>query len=144
MGLLDAWTVAGWSQPTRSLNAVLHTIARESDLRRVLIFCRRWYRPRVSTIAAAVLTLFIVLLTGLVAPVPLSRLPIGSTALLVIMFYYAGELTFASVVPWPVMSLQARFDHRLYWPSPADSIAVQNQLRALAGVDFGRGLGNTA
>ncbi|TFC44058.1 hypothetical protein [Cryobacterium shii] len=97
-----------------------------------------------STLAASALTVFVVLLAGLVAPVPLSRLQIGSTALLMIIFYYAGEMMFASVIPWLVISLQARFDHRLFWPSPADSMAVQEQLRALARVDFARGLGVTA
>ncbi len=118
MRLIENWT------------ALLATIARESDLRDLAAFTRRLYRrPVVATAGVAVAA--VMLLAGwLSAPTALGDLPAGSIVLLALLLYDFGALPIWSnnLVNWAIMARQARYEHHLFWPSPADSPEVGKEM----------------
>jgi hypothetical protein len=111
--------------------ALLPAITRESDLDELAGLFRRWLRMP-TTIATGVAVATIMVSAGVfVAPAALNALPVGSIVLLVWLLYDFG----ATVVHWGTlfnrafMAREARFEHRLYWPSPADSPEIQKVMR---------------
>jgi hypothetical protein len=119
MRLIEDWT------------ALLPTIVQESDLRDLVGFTRRLYRlPVVATAGVAVGA--VMLLAGwLFAPTALNEVPAGSIVLLSLLLYDFGALPIWSnnLVNWATMARQARYDHHLFWPSPADSPEVDKEMR---------------
>ena len=113
-----------------SYTALAPTIARESDLRDLVGFTRRLYRAPVVA-AAGVAVAAVMLLSGwLFAPTALGDLPAGSIVLLALLLYDFGTLPIWSntLFNWATMARQARYDHHLFWPSPADSPEVRKAM----------------
>jgi hypothetical protein len=121
--------------------ALLPTIVRESDLRELAEFTHRWYRlPRtVATgVAVAATTL---LACALFAPGALSELPAGSIVLLAWLLYDFGTIPvyWGNLFNWAMMAREARYDHHLFWPSPADSPEVHKMMRKTTSQAFAAG-----
>lgn len=121
--------------------ALLPTIVRESDLRELADYTRRWYRlPR--TVAAGVAVAGIMLLTcALFTPAALQELPAGSIVLLAWLLYDFGTtpIYWGNLFNWAFMAREARYDHHLFWPNPADSPEVHKVMRKTTSQGFAAG-----
>jgi hypothetical protein len=148
VGMAAAWPSFGSPVPARlrrlikNWTALLPTMVRESDLRDLVGFTQRLYRlPVVATAGVAVAA--VMLLAGwLFAPTALSDLPAGSIVLLALLLYDFGTLPIWSntLFNWATMARQARYDHHLFWPSPADSPEVRKAMRRTIGQAFAAGM----
>lgn len=69
----------------------------------------------------------------LTTPTGFEELPIGSVFLLAFLIYEAAEgvVYGGNLVDVPFMARAARYEHHLFWPSPADTPAIQRQMWAL-------------
>ena len=106
--------------------ALLPTIVRESDLQELAAFTRRWYRlpGRWGWVVAVAATMLSA--CWLVTPTAMSELPAGSIVLLALLLYDFGAfIPVGNLFDWAFMAREARYDHHLFWPSPADSPEVQ-------------------
>ena len=127
----------------RDFTALVPTIVHESGVRQLALFTRRWYRLRVSAVVAATVALTILVACFLAAPTALTGLPIGSLALLALLLYDFGELTFQNLYAVRFMGREAQLDHRLFWPSPVDAVEVQDEMRVWGTMQFMVGIGVT-
>lgn len=138
-GLFDASVVISTTLPDapagprakqgmESWTALLPTIERESDLQDLATFTRRWVRTPVASTVGVVVASVVLVACWLLAPTGLSELPAGSIVLLILLLIDFGAST---VNPFnsAVLTREARYDHRLFWPSPVDSPAVQRAIR---------------
>ncbi len=107
--------------------ALLTTVERESDLQDLAEFARRWFRFPVAITVGAVVAGIMLLACQLLAPIGLSELHAGSLVLLLLLLFDFGASTVSpsSSAMWV---REARYDHRLFWPSPADSPEVQRSM----------------
>ena len=64
------------------------------------------------------------------SPTALRELPPGSLVLLALLLFDFGALPIWNniVLNWVTMAREARYDHRLFWASPADSPEVQKAM----------------
>lgn len=149
-GLLDATGVIATPSPDvptaprakqgmDDWTALLPTIKRESDLRDLATFTRRWLRPPVATLVGVTVASVVLVACSLLAPTGLSELPAGSIVLLFLLVVDFGATT---VNPFEsaVFAREARYDHRLFWPSPADSPEVQRAIQTTTVFGFVTGL----
>lgn len=120
--------------------ALVPLITREADLRELAAFVRRWYRLRVSVPVAMLIAAGLLFACFLAAPEGVRELPIGSVAMLALLFYEIGEVAFWSLYSLPYFRRQGNFEHNLFWASPVDSMAVQKELRAWAIAQNGAGI----
>jgi len=106
-------------------------IVRESDLRDLARFFRRWHRPLVGAALGVVVATSMLAAAWWLAPVAMGDLPVGTIVLLAwLLFDFGATVIYQGVlVSWAFMAREARYDHRLFWPSPADSPEVQNAMR---------------
>jgi hypothetical protein len=127
---LDDWT------------ALLPTIVRESDLRALADFTRRRQRPLVVAAAGVAVAAIMLLVCGLFTPAALSELPAGSIVLLVWLLYDFGKtpIYWGVFINWSFIAREARYDHHLFWPSPADSPEVQRAMRKTTEQGYAAGL----
>jgi hypothetical protein len=111
--------------------ALLPTIARESDLRDLSDFTRRWIRLPVAAGVGVAVTAMMLLACVLSTPTAMSELPAGSIVLLALVLYEFGVNTvfWGNLFNWAFMAREARYDHDLFWPSPADSPEVRKMMR---------------
>ncbi|MEN8235802.1 MAG: hypothetical protein ABFR89_12880 [Actinomycetota bacterium] len=65
------------------------------------------------------------------APDAVGELPVGSIVLLAWLLFDFGAtaIHFGVVLSWAVLARESRYDHRLFWPSPADSPEVKKAMR---------------
>jgi hypothetical protein len=122
--------------------ALLPTIVRESDLRDLADFTRRWYRLPVVVAAGVATAAVMILACALFTPAALSELPAGSIVLLTWVLYDFGVHTvyWGNVFQRAFMAREARYDHHLFWPSPADSPEVHKVMRKTTNQGFAAGL----
>jgi len=104
--------------------ALLPTLARESDLQDLAHLTRRWYRLPVSATAGVTTATIMLLACRLFAPTALGELPAGSIILLALVLFDFGA-SCINPLDWAFMTREARCDHHLFWPSPADSPEVR-------------------
>ena len=111
--------------------ALLPTIVRESDLRDLADFTRRWYRLPAVVAAGVAVAAILLLACVLFTPVGLSELQAGTIVLLAWLLYDFGAtpVYWGNVVQRAFMAREARYDHQLFWPSPADSPEVHKVMR---------------
>jgi hypothetical protein len=64
----------------------------------------------------------------MVTPTGMSELPAGSLVLLTLLLFDFGAAT-STPSDWVLRAREAHYDHRLFWPSPADSPEVQEAMR---------------
>jgi hypothetical protein len=116
--------VEGWTP-------LLPTIVRESDLRDLAGFLRRWSGPMVSAALGVVVATFMLTASWWLAPAAMGELPVGTIVLLAwLLFDFGATVIFQGVVvQWAFMAREARYDHHLFWPSPADSPEVKKAIR---------------
>ena len=109
---------------------LLPTIVRESDLLDLAAAIRRWSRPW-AQLAFGVSVAALMLSAGwLFAPTGMDELPVGSVVLLAFLLYDFGALmVFGDFFEWAFAARLARYDHDLFWPSPADSPEVRMAMR---------------
>jgi hypothetical protein len=113
---------------------LLPTIARESDLQDLAGFTRRWHRPGKSVFGGAATATLMLTAGWWLAPDALGELPAGSIVLLALFMFDFGS----TVIYWSILmrlafiAREARHDHHLFWPSPADSPEVQKAMRKVA------------
>lgn len=121
-----------------SWTALLPTISRESDLRDLADFTRRWYRLPVVTAAGATVAAVMLLSCAVSTPGDLSELPAGSLVLLAWLLYDFGAnpVYWGNVFQRAFMAREARYDHHLFWPSPADSPEVHKVMRKTTNQGF--------
>ena len=149
-GLLDATAVSRTPLPDMPVSAparrgmddwtaLLPTIEQESDLQDLAAFARRWVRPPVATTVGVAVASVVLAACWLLAPDGFRELPAGSIVLLILLLADFGTTT---VNPFnsAVFTREARYDHRLFWPSPADSPQVQRATRTTAVFGFVTGL----
>lgn len=121
--------------------ALLPTMVRESDLRELADFARRWQR-RPATVTAGVAVAAVMLLACvLFTPAALSELPAGSIVLLAWLLYDFGAtpIYWGNLFNRAFMAREARYDHDLFWPSPADSPEVHKVMRKTTEQGFAAG-----
>jgi hypothetical protein len=149
-GLLDATGVIATPRPDVPIGprakqgmedwtALLPTIEWESDLRDLAAFARRWLRPPVATLVGVAVASVVLVVCWLLAPIGFSELPAGSIVLLILLLIDFGVST---VNPFnlAVFAREARYYHRLFWPSPADSPEVQRAIQTTTVFGFVAGL----
>ena len=112
------------------MTPLLPTIVRESDLQDLTDFIRRWDRlPVVAVVGVAVATVTLGV-SWLLTPTGMSELPAGSIVLLAFLLYDFGALmVFGDFFELAFTARLARYDHDLFWPSPADSPEVRKAMQ---------------
>ncbi|MEN8239755.1 MAG: hypothetical protein ABFR53_11210, partial [Actinomycetota bacterium] len=111
-------------------SALLPTVERKSDLRDLVEFTRRLSRLTVSLAAGMVVTVVMLVGCWLFTPPALGGVPIGSIVLLVFLLEEFGEgVVFGNYQQSAFIIHEARYDHHLFWPSPADSPQVKSALK---------------
>ena len=157
LGLADAWSLRrhvpmgatggpsrlGARRMLQDLTGLVPRIEHRADLRQLAGFVRRWYNVRASAGVAAAVALTILLACLAVTPIGMAELPVGSAALLALLLYDFGELTYQNLFSIPFVTRESRYEHVLFWPSPVDSIEVQGEMRAWATMQFMVGVGVT-
>jgi hypothetical protein len=146
VGFLDAQFVLmarlPWARRVvENWTALLPTIVRESDLQDLADYSRRLSKLSVIAGAGAAVAATMLFAAGLVAPAALRELPVGSIVLLASLLYdFGGFIVYGgSLVNWALMAREARYDHHLFWPSPADSPEVREAMGRATGQGFGAG-----
>jgi hypothetical protein len=122
--------------------ALVPTIARESDLREMADFTRRWQRqPRTLAVGVAVVAIML-LACELFAPAALQELPAGTIVLLAWLLFDFGTtpVYWGNFFNGAFMAREARYDHDLFWMSPADSPEVHKVMRKTTFQGFAAGL----
>ena len=140
-GLIDAgWTFASPSSDsprpsvfTRVMEewtTLFRTIVKKSDLEDLAGFTRRLQRLPATDIAGATVAATMLGACWVFSPRALRELPPGSLVLLALLLLDFGALPIwnNNVLNWVTMAREARYDHRLFWPSPADSPEVQKAM----------------
>ena len=133
MRVVDDWT------------AMFSTISKESDLRDLAGFTRSMNRMSTVSMAGVSVAAIMLLACWTVAPTALRELPPGSLVLLALLLFDFGALPIWSniLVNWASLAREARYDHHLFWPSPADSPEVQQAMRRTVGSAFLAGMWTT-
>lgn len=119
--------------------ALLPTIVHERDLRDLADFTRRWIRLAVAAAMGAAVAIIVLLSCWAFAPAALGELPAGSIVLLALLLYDFGAST-VSPVEWVLSARQARYDHRLFWPSPTDTPEVQRAIQMTSSLGWATGM----
>jgi hypothetical protein len=114
------------------MTPLIPTIARESDLQDLADFIRRWNRLSVSAAAGLLVTTLMLGAGWLFTPTAISELPVGSIVLLAFLLFDFGAGALGGLLEWAFAARQARYDHHLFWPSPADSPEVRAAMHALS------------
>ena len=141
-GLFDAnlpWRFPPLDEPlsprqrrfVEDMTPLLPTIVRESDLQDLADFVRRWNRAPVVAAVGVLVTTLIIGAGWLLAPAALSELPVGSVVLLAFLLFDFGS-ALSGLFEWAFVARQARYDHDLFWPSPADSPEVRKAMQMLS------------
>ncbi|HEX6302462.1 MAG TPA: hypothetical protein VF148_18585 [Acidimicrobiia bacterium] len=121
--------------------ALLPTIVHESDLEDLADFSRRWYRLSASAAMGVAVAAIMLLTFWWYTPTALAELPAGSIVLLGFVLYDFGAVAIGSgLLEWAFRARQARYDHHLFWPSPADSPEVQKEMRTVTSLGFATGM----
>jgi hypothetical protein len=147
-GLFDAWALL-MARPlpwvwkvVEDWTALLPTIVRESDLQDLADYTRRSQRLSITAIVGV--TVAAIMLSGslLFAPTAMSELPIGSIVLLAFLLCDFGTYVVygGNLVNRALMAREAKYDHHLFWPSPADSPEVRKAMGRATGQGFGAGM----
>ncbi len=135
----NAWSVPppGVEPPERykrfmfDWTALLPTIERESDVRELADFTRRWLRQPVMVAAGAAVAAIMLLACLLFSPDALVELPAGSIVLVawLLVDFGMAPIYWGNLFNRAFTAREARYDHHLFWPSPADSPEVQKVMR---------------
>ena len=120
-------TIADWT-------ALVPTIIRESDLRELAGYTRRWARPLRPFVVGVAVAAAMLLACAVVTPDGLGGLPAGSAVLLAFLLYDFGAtpIYWGVLFQWAFMARESRYEHRLFWASPADSPEVKKVMRKTA------------
>jgi hypothetical protein len=119
--------------------ALLPTLAHESDAEELAAFARRWTRLSTAAVGGALVTVTTLGAAWLLMPDALSRVAAGTLVLVAITLFDFGAIT-ATPVEWALMTREARYDHDLFWASPADSPEVDKATSTYTGFAWATGL----
>lgn len=121
--------------------ALLPTMVRESDLKQLAEFNRRWSRMSVSAAVGVAVAATMLAACWLFAPTAMRDLHAGSLVLLAFLLYdFGAGAVYSNLLDVFFMAREAGYDHHLFWVSPVDSPAVQAELRAMSFLSFGVGM----
>jgi hypothetical protein len=125
--------------------ALLPTIVREADVRDLANFTRRWLRLPVMVAAGSAVAAMMLLACGLFTPDALGELPAGSIVLLawLLVDFGIGPIYWGNLFNRAFTAREARYDHHLFWPSPADSPEVHKVMRKTTVQGFAAGMYTT-
>lgn len=117
-------TVEDWT-------ALLPAIVRESDLRDMRDFVRRWDRLWIKVAVGAGVAGVMLSACVIVAPGGFDELTAGTIVLLALVLYDFGAIPVyqGNIATWAMMAREARYEHDLFWPSPADSPEIRKTMR---------------
>ncbi|MFU8841933.1 MAG: hypothetical protein ACNA8R_14665 [Nitriliruptoraceae bacterium] len=142
----DAWFALmsrlAWAREMmEDWTALIPTIDRESDLHDLAVYVRRVQRPSAVVAVGAVVAAVMLASSWFVAPAAFNELPVGSLVLLALLLHdFGGYVVYSgSLVNWAILAREARYDHRLFWPSPADAPEVRKAMAMTTGQGFGAG-----
>jgi hypothetical protein len=128
--LLDAPPTPMTSRMLEDMTPLLSTIARESDLRDLADFTGRWLRLPATASTGVSVTVIMLGAGWMFAPTAMSELPAGSFVLLVFLLYdFGAVMVHGGLFDLAFTARQARYDHRLFWPSPADSPEIRKAMQ---------------
>lgn len=142
IAVFDAGEVAKTAEPVASRSrqaveewtALVSTVERESDLEDLVGHARSWNRlGRAAVTGVAVMGVMLVG-AALAPPTGLAGLHAGSTVLLAFLLYDFGTMCVheGNLANWSFMAREARYDHQLFWPSPADAPEVHKTLHTMS------------
>ncbi len=125
--------------------ALLPTIVRESDVRELADFTRRWLRLPVMLAAGVAVAAIMLLACVLFTPDALGRLPAGSIVLVawLLVDFGMAPIYWGNLFNRAFTAREARYDHHLFWPSPADSPEVHKVMRKTTVQGFAAGMYTT-
>lgn len=114
--------------------ALVPTIACVADLRDLYDYVRRWNRTPISVGMGVVVSAIMLTAGWWLTPIAMGELPVGSIVLLAwLLFDFGATSIYLGVaLGWALMAREARYDHDLFWPSPADSPEVKKAMRKVA------------
>lgn len=125
--------------------ALLPTIVRESDLRDLADFTRRWYTLPRAAMGGLATAAAMLLASSLLAPDAFGDLPVGTMVLLAFLLYDLGAvMVYGSFFGGAFLAREARYQHSLFWPSPIDSPQVQKAMLTETRMGFATGMWITA
>lgn len=110
-------------------SALLPTVDRQSDLQDTAEFTRRWSGLCVSLAVGVFVAVALLATCWLFTPAAMGAIPVWSVVLLVFLLDELGEgIVFGYYQQAAFITHEARYDHRLFWPSPVDSPQVKSAL----------------
>lgn len=121
--------------------ALVSAIVRESDVKELAEFVSRWARlPRALAVGGTVAAIMLGA-CWVFTPTAMGELPAGSIVLLALLLYEFGVfMPGADLLFLMFMAREARYEHHLFWPSPADSPRVRRAMRMTTFWGFAAGL----
>jgi hypothetical protein len=108
-------------------------------LRELADFTRRCVRLPVAAGVGVLVTAAMLGACWLFTPTAVSELPVGSSVLLALVLFNFGSGVI-NPFDWGFMARESRYDHHLFWPSPADSPEVQRALGMTTFFGFASGM----
>lgn len=136
---LDEPPRPGFKRMLDDATALLPTLAHESDAEELAAFARRWMRLSTAAVGGALVTVTTLGSAWLLMPDALSRVAAGTLVLIAIILFDFGSVT-VTPVEWALMTREARYDHDLFWASPADSPEVETAVSTYTGFAWATGL----
>lgn len=119
--------------------ALLPTLSHESDIDDLVAFARRWVRLRWGMLIGVVIAAVTFGAAWIFLPDELGGLAAGTIVLLVIVLIDFGSIT-VTPVEWMLISREARYEHDLFWVSPADSPEVGRAMSTSTGFGVATGV----
>jgi hypothetical protein len=128
--LVDVPPTPAVSRIIKDMTPLLSTIQSESDVKSLADFTRRWLRLSVTAVMGVIVTVLMLGAGWLFAPTGVSELHAGSFVWLVFLLYdFGAVMVFGGLFDLAFTARQARCDHRLFWPSPADSPEIRKAMQ---------------
>ena len=137
---LDVEPKPSYRDELQDWTALLPTITRESDVRDLAAFTRRWFQLSGSVAAGIAAAAVMLLGCWRVAPMGVSELHPGSLALLALLLYEFGEMVHTNLFWWALIRRESTYDHELSWPSPADSPEIRTARQKMPRQSFAFGM----
>lgn len=136
---LDEPARPGFKAMVNDAMALLPTLTHESDAVDLAAFARKWMRLSTAVLSGALVTVTTLGCAWLLMPDALTQIAAGTLVLIALLLFDFGAVT-ATPTAWVVMSREARYDHDLFWASPADSPEVGRALSTQIGFAWATGL----
>lgn len=118
---------------------LLRTVSREADIDDLAAFARRWIRLSTGVTVGAVVTITTLGTAWFIMPDAFGQVAAGTIVLVAMTLLEFGSVT-VTPVDWALITRESRYDHDLFWASPADSPEVSAAMSTNTGFGFLTGL----